>query len=84
MQANAPVGIIGLGLIGTALSGRLIDADVPIGFDIKPGASLGPRRHGCNSVAARRPVPNDHCCGLWANRSKLFAIENTRALRGPS
>jgi 3-hydroxyisobutyrate dehydrogenase-like beta-hydroxyacid dehydrogenase len=34
MQADAPVGIIGLGLMGAALSGRLIDAGiVPIGFD---------------------------------------------------
>jgi 3-hydroxyisobutyrate dehydrogenase-like beta-hydroxyacid dehydrogenase len=29
MQPYAPVGIIGLGLMGTALSGRLIDAEVP-------------------------------------------------------
>jgi 3-hydroxyisobutyrate dehydrogenase-like beta-hydroxyacid dehydrogenase len=37
MQPNTPVGIIGLGLMGAALSGRLIDADVPlIGFDIEP------------------------------------------------
>jgi 3-hydroxyisobutyrate dehydrogenase-like beta-hydroxyacid dehydrogenase len=37
MQPNAPAGIIGLGLIGTALSERLIEADVPlIGFDIEP------------------------------------------------
>jgi 3-hydroxyisobutyrate dehydrogenase-like beta-hydroxyacid dehydrogenase len=36
MQVNAPVGIIGLGLMGTALSERLIDAKVPvIGFDIE-------------------------------------------------
>jgi 3-hydroxyisobutyrate dehydrogenase-like beta-hydroxyacid dehydrogenase len=35
MQSNATVGIVGLGLMGTALSGRLIDAGVPlIGFDI--------------------------------------------------
>jgi 3-hydroxyisobutyrate dehydrogenase-like beta-hydroxyacid dehydrogenase len=34
MHANAPVGIIGLGLMGTALSGRLIDAGMAlIGFD---------------------------------------------------
>lgn len=38
MQINAPVGIIGLGLMGSALSERLIDAKVPvIGFDIEPG-----------------------------------------------
>jgi 3-hydroxyisobutyrate dehydrogenase-like beta-hydroxyacid dehydrogenase len=36
MQVNAPVGIIGLGLMGTALSERLIDAKMPvIGFDIE-------------------------------------------------
>jgi 3-hydroxyisobutyrate dehydrogenase-like beta-hydroxyacid dehydrogenase len=35
MQHNEPVGIIGLGLIGTALSERLIKAKIPaIGFDI--------------------------------------------------
>ena len=35
MQVDTPVGIIGLGLMGTALSARLIDARVPvIGFDI--------------------------------------------------
>jgi 3-hydroxyisobutyrate dehydrogenase-like beta-hydroxyacid dehydrogenase len=37
MQPNTPVGIIGLGLMGAALSERLIGADVPlIGFDIEP------------------------------------------------
>jgi 3-hydroxyisobutyrate dehydrogenase-like beta-hydroxyacid dehydrogenase len=37
MQPNAPVGIVGLGLMGIALSERLIDANVPvIGFDIDP------------------------------------------------
>lgn len=36
MQMNTPVGIVGLGLIGTALSERLIDAQLPvIGFDIE-------------------------------------------------
>jgi 3-hydroxyisobutyrate dehydrogenase-like beta-hydroxyacid dehydrogenase len=36
MQANAPVGIIGLGLMGAALSARLIDAAIDlIGFDIE-------------------------------------------------
>jgi 3-hydroxyisobutyrate dehydrogenase-like beta-hydroxyacid dehydrogenase len=35
MQTEAPVGIIGLGLMGTALSERLIGADIPvIGFDV--------------------------------------------------
>ena len=37
MQRDAPVGIIGLGLMGSALSGRLTDADIAvIGFDIDP------------------------------------------------
>jgi 3-hydroxyisobutyrate dehydrogenase-like beta-hydroxyacid dehydrogenase len=37
MQPNTPAGIIGLGLMGIALSERLIDADVPlVGFDIEP------------------------------------------------
>jgi len=37
MQPNTPVGIIGLGLMGTALFERLIEAKVPlIGFDIEP------------------------------------------------
>jgi 3-hydroxyisobutyrate dehydrogenase-like beta-hydroxyacid dehydrogenase len=36
MQVNAPVGIIGLGLMGAALSECLIDAKMPvIGFDIE-------------------------------------------------
>jgi len=36
MQPNGPVGIVGLGLMGTALSERLIGATVPmIGFDIE-------------------------------------------------
>jgi 3-hydroxyisobutyrate dehydrogenase-like beta-hydroxyacid dehydrogenase len=35
MQSHVPVGIIGLGLMGTALSARLIAAEIPvIGFDI--------------------------------------------------
>ncbi len=42
MQDNAPVGIIGLGLMGTALSKRLIDAGRPlIGFDIDPARCQG-------------------------------------------
>jgi len=37
MTADAQVGIVGLGLMGTALSARLIDAKIaPIGFDIDP------------------------------------------------
>jgi 3-hydroxyisobutyrate dehydrogenase-like beta-hydroxyacid dehydrogenase len=41
MAGSAPVGIIGLGLMGSALSARLIDAGVPIvGFDIDPAKRL--------------------------------------------
>jgi 3-hydroxyisobutyrate dehydrogenase-like beta-hydroxyacid dehydrogenase len=37
MDSDAPIGIIGLGLMGTALSRRLIDAGIPVlGFDIDP------------------------------------------------
>jgi 3-hydroxyisobutyrate dehydrogenase-like beta-hydroxyacid dehydrogenase len=37
MSADAPVGIVGLGLMGIALSARLIDAKISlIGFDIDP------------------------------------------------
>lgn len=37
MSADAPVGIVGLGLMGIALSARLIDANIRlIGFDIDP------------------------------------------------
>lgn len=35
MQADAPIGLVGLGLMGTALAARLIEAGLPvIGFDI--------------------------------------------------
>ena len=37
MTADTPVGIVGLGLMGVALSARLIDAKIPlVGFDIDP------------------------------------------------
>jgi 3-hydroxyisobutyrate dehydrogenase-like beta-hydroxyacid dehydrogenase len=37
MQVDGPVGIVGLGLLGAALSERLINAKIPvIGFDIEP------------------------------------------------
>jgi len=37
MKPDAPVGIIGLGLMGIAFSARLVDAKIPlIGFDIDP------------------------------------------------
>ena len=37
MTADTPVGIVGLGLMGFALSARLVDAKIPlVGFDIDP------------------------------------------------
>lgn len=40
MSREAPVGIIGLGLMGTALTGRLVGAGIAvIGFDIDPNRS---------------------------------------------
>jgi 3-hydroxyisobutyrate dehydrogenase-like beta-hydroxyacid dehydrogenase len=53
MQQNAPVGIIGLGLMGTALSGRLIDAGIAmIGFDIDPARSEKLRADGGMAAAS--------------------------------
>jgi 3-hydroxyisobutyrate dehydrogenase-like beta-hydroxyacid dehydrogenase len=47
MPANAPIGIIGLGLMGTALSGRLSDAKVAsLGFDIDSVACERLRANG--------------------------------------
>jgi 3-hydroxyisobutyrate dehydrogenase-like beta-hydroxyacid dehydrogenase len=41
MASNAPVGIIGLGLMGSALSARLIAAGVPlVGFDTDPAKRM--------------------------------------------
>jgi 3-hydroxyisobutyrate dehydrogenase-like beta-hydroxyacid dehydrogenase len=60
MHANAPVGIIGLGLMGTALSGRLIDAGIDlIGFDVEAirceelKASGGLIAHSVHDLAGR-------------------------------
>jgi 3-hydroxyisobutyrate dehydrogenase-like beta-hydroxyacid dehydrogenase len=54
MHSYAPVGIIGLGLMGTALSERLIDSGVPlIGFDLEISRCEKPRASGgvvANSV----------------------------------
>jgi 3-hydroxyisobutyrate dehydrogenase-like beta-hydroxyacid dehydrogenase len=52
MQVNAPVGIIGLGLMGTALSERLLDAKIEaIGFDIK-GARCEKLKAAGGAIAA--------------------------------
>ena len=58
MHTDAPVGILGLGLIGTAFSERLIDANIPvIGFDIDPArcVKLGENR-GTVATSAREVV----------------------------
>jgi len=60
MSAGVPVGIVGLGLVGLALSARLINADIPlIGFDIDPArcgmfkASGGMLANSVHELAAR-------------------------------
>ena len=54
MKPDAPVGIVGLGLMGIALSARLIDARIPlIGFDIDP-ARCGMFKDGHAFLAAAR------------------------------
>jgi 3-hydroxyisobutyrate dehydrogenase-like beta-hydroxyacid dehydrogenase len=58
MHRDAPVGILGLGLIGTAFSERLIDAKIPvIGFDIDPARceKFGENR-GTVATSAREVV----------------------------
>ncbi|WMT78989.1 NAD(P)-dependent oxidoreductase [Bradyrhizobium sp. Ash2021] len=61
MQADAPVGILGLGLIGTAFSERLVGADIPvIGFDIDPGRCAKPRENRGTAAASARELA-DHC-----------------------
>ena len=55
MQPRAPAGIIGLGLMGSALAKRLIDAKISvIGFDLDAS-----RCEACAAVieAIRQPAP---------------------------
>ena len=58
MHTDAPVGILGLGLIGTAFSERLIDANIPmIGFDIDPARCMKLRENrGVVAASAREVV----------------------------
>jgi len=57
MQVEAPVGILGLGLIGTAFSERLIDASIPvIGFDINSGQCEKLRDNGGTIAASPRDL----------------------------
>ncbi|MCA6123327.1 NAD(P)-dependent oxidoreductase [Bradyrhizobium sp. WSM 1704] len=52
MNSNAPVGVIGLGLMGSALAARLIDAGVGvIGFDVDAAKSSGLRASGAEFAA---------------------------------
>jgi 3-hydroxyisobutyrate dehydrogenase-like beta-hydroxyacid dehydrogenase len=79
MIVNAPVGIIGLGLMGTALSERLIDAKVPvIGFDIEAGACENLRAPGGTIATSARELAG------WS-RTILIAVysgEQVEALFG--
>ena len=66
MQRDAPVGIIGLGLMGSALSGRLTDAGiVVIGFDIDP--------ERCNRFR-EKPGRIAASAGDLASRSRAIVI----------
>src|SRR6201995_3641221 len=57
MAAPAPVGIIGLGLVGSALAARLLDAGVAvIGFDIDPDRCRKLRDLGGTPVGSVREV----------------------------
>jgi 3-hydroxyisobutyrate dehydrogenase-like beta-hydroxyacid dehydrogenase len=58
MHTDAPVGILGLGLIGTAFSERLIDANIPmIGFDVDPARCVKLREsRGTVATSAREVV----------------------------
>jgi 3-hydroxyisobutyrate dehydrogenase-like beta-hydroxyacid dehydrogenase len=57
MQVDVPVGIIGLGLMGTALAERLIDAKVPvIGFDIEAAGCEKLKAMGGMAAASLRDL----------------------------
>jgi 3-hydroxyisobutyrate dehydrogenase-like beta-hydroxyacid dehydrogenase len=78
MNAAAPVGVIGLGLMGTALSERLIDAGVPvIGFDIEPAAAAKLKAIGGALAASVRELAG-RCRTIlvavydWAQVEALF------------
>jgi 3-hydroxyisobutyrate dehydrogenase len=66
MQSHVPVGIIGLGLMGTALSERLIDASIPvIGFDIDFDRNERLKANGGMAAASAREL---------ASRSRTIII----------
>jgi putative dehydrogenase len=66
MHTDAPVGILGLGLMGTAFSERLIDANIAvIGFDIDSGQCEKLRGDGGMVAASAREL---------ASRSRTIVI----------
>jgi 3-hydroxyisobutyrate dehydrogenase-like beta-hydroxyacid dehydrogenase len=79
MHESAPIGIIGLGLMGTALSDRLIDAGAPvIGFDIDPARCEGLKAGGGMVATSVREL---------AGRSRIIVVavysgEQVEALLG--
>jgi len=59
MQDTAPIGIIGLGLIGAAVCERLIDAGMPLlGFDIDPARCESLEANGGLVAASVRELAN--------------------------
>jgi 3-hydroxyisobutyrate dehydrogenase-like beta-hydroxyacid dehydrogenase len=61
MNPDAPIGIIGLGLMGTALSQRLSHAGIAVlGFDIDPARTAALARDGGSIAQAARDVFH-HC-----------------------
>jgi 3-hydroxyisobutyrate dehydrogenase-like beta-hydroxyacid dehydrogenase len=57
MPTNAPIGIIGLGLMGAALSARLLEAGIPVlGFDIDSAACDRFKVHGGTVSASMREL----------------------------
>ena len=72
MQDSATIGIIGLGLIGTALSERLIEAGVPsTGFDINPERCEALRTAGGAVATSVRELAGQ--CGIGLNQARQLS-----------
>jgi 3-hydroxyisobutyrate dehydrogenase-like beta-hydroxyacid dehydrogenase len=88
MIMNAPVGIIGLGLIGIALSERLIDAKVPvIGFDIEATGCDKLKAIGGAIAASVRDLAGRSraiVVAVYSGEQVEAASSAARARRGPS
>lgn len=70
MTVHTPVGIIGLGLMGTALAERLIEAGIPvIGFDIAAAARDGLKAIGGTIATSLRDLAGQ-------SRAILIAVYN--------